>query len=85
MISKRVAIAFLAARMVFKMIGPVVVIKRKRVPSFEMEPFCLIEKILRQVHRTVGDGFDFFAISCGDLAVFLVVDAHDVQAVGHFG
>jgi len=30
MISKRVAIAFLAARMVFKMIGPVVVIKRKK-------------------------------------------------------
>lgn len=39
---------------------------------------------LGKIHGTVGDGLDFFAVTGGDLTVLFVVNAHDVQAIGHF-
>ena len=39
---------------------------------------------LGEIHGAVGDGLDFFAVTGGDFAGLLVVNAHDVQAIGHF-
>jgi len=39
---------------------------------------------LGEIHGAVGDGLDFFAVTGGDFTGLLVVNAHDVQTIGHF-